>query len=31
VVPEDSLLQSIQKEEAWAAESIQYLKPYFTI
>ncbi|MDO1448655.1 TIM barrel protein [Rhodocytophaga aerolata] len=30
VVPEDTLEKSIGKEDAWATESIQYLKPYFT-
>jgi hypothetical protein len=29
VVPEYTQSQTIQKEEAWAAESIQYLKQYF--
>jgi hypothetical protein len=29
VVPESMLSKTIQKEETWAAESIQYLKPYF--
>jgi sugar phosphate isomerase/epimerase len=29
VVPENTLQQSIQKEEAWAEESIKYLKMYF--
>lgn len=29
VVPENNLQQTIQKEQAWAEESINYLKPYF--
>jgi sugar phosphate isomerase/epimerase len=31
VVPEDTLDKSILKEDAWAAESIHYLKQYFTL
>ncbi len=31
VVPENNLEQSIKKEQAWATQSIHYLKSYFTI